>query len=306
MNAAAKPRKRSPIDVFQYLDYRVFLADFYRAKKRSGFSYRAFSRAAGLGAPNYLKLVMDGDRNAAIDHAIALANCVWKHHQKMQVPLVSLSESVRMAAQVPAGTVVMMDAADATSSGASGDSNAILTELMRQNYRGQVLAPIFDPPTVRKAFESGVGAEIDVAVGGAFDSGRFTPLPIRGKVRLLSDGKFRSESFGWHWDSGPTAVIQSNNYTLVIGTRPVSLFDRSWFYSCGQDPKRFDLVIVKSPHCEQHMFSQWCAKQINVDAPGSTSANVRSLGHKKCARPIFPLDDDVMFSAHADVFDRSR
>jgi len=198
-----------------------------------------------------------------------------------------------------------MDAADATSSGAAGDSNAIIKELMRQNYRGQVLAPIFDPGTARQAFECGVGAEIDVTVGGAFDSGRFTPLPLRAKVRLLFDGKFRSESFGWHWDSGATAVIQSNNYSLVVGTRPVSLFDRSWFYACGQDPKRFDLVIVKSPHCERHMFADWCTLQINVDAPGSTSANVRSLGHKKCPRPIFPLDEGVTFLPRAEIFERS-
>ena len=69
MNAAAKVRRRSPIDVFQYLDYRVFLADFYRTKKRSGFSYRAFSRAAGLGAPNYLKLVIAGKRNMSQETA---------------------------------------------------------------------------------------------------------------------------------------------------------------------------------------------------------------------------------------------
>jgi uncharacterized protein (TIGR02147 family) len=56
-------RRRGPVDVFRYLDYRVFLADFYRAKKRRGFSYRAFSRAAGLGAPNYLKLVIESKRN---------------------------------------------------------------------------------------------------------------------------------------------------------------------------------------------------------------------------------------------------
>src|SRR5690606_4572701 len=56
---------RCPVDVFRYHDYRSFLADFYDAKKRrtQGFSYRAFSRAAGLGAPNYLKLVIDGQRN---------------------------------------------------------------------------------------------------------------------------------------------------------------------------------------------------------------------------------------------------
>ena len=56
MKAAPKTRRRSPIDVFQYLDYRAFLADFYKLKKKNGFSYRAFSRAAGLGAPIYAKL----------------------------------------------------------------------------------------------------------------------------------------------------------------------------------------------------------------------------------------------------------
>ena len=55
----------SSIDVFGYLDYRAFLRDVYVAKKaeRRGFSFRAFSRRAELRSPNYLKLVMDGERN---------------------------------------------------------------------------------------------------------------------------------------------------------------------------------------------------------------------------------------------------
>lgn len=56
---------RAGPDVFGYMDYRSFLRDFYLDKKAEGrgFSFRAFSRRAGLGSPNYLKLVMDGDRN---------------------------------------------------------------------------------------------------------------------------------------------------------------------------------------------------------------------------------------------------
>ncbi len=49
--------------MFRYLDYRTFLADLYKAQKRKGLSYRAFSRRARLGAPNYLKLVIEGKRN---------------------------------------------------------------------------------------------------------------------------------------------------------------------------------------------------------------------------------------------------
>lgn len=251
-------------------------------------------------------VVLDGEEEAAKEQAVELADIFWKHHEKMQVPLTGLAESVRLAKEVTSGTVVLMDAADATSSGASGDSNAILRELVRQEYRGRALVPIVDPATVRKAFEAGVGAVISTNVGGAVEPTRYTPLPLEGRVRSLSDGKFRSESFGWHWDSGDTAVIEWDNYTLVVGTRPVSLFDRSWFYANGQDPRKFDLVIVKSPHCEHHMFAAWCAKQINVDAPGSTSANVKSLGHQRCARPMFPLDDVPVFQPVAQIFRRDE
>jgi len=53
------------VDIYQYLNYRVFLLDFYRVEKTRGrgFSYRAFARRAGFAAPNYLKLVIEGARN---------------------------------------------------------------------------------------------------------------------------------------------------------------------------------------------------------------------------------------------------
>lgn len=51
-------------DVFDFLDYRAYLREFYRRRKENtAFSYRAFSMRAKLGSPNYLKLVMDGERN---------------------------------------------------------------------------------------------------------------------------------------------------------------------------------------------------------------------------------------------------
>jgi microcystin degradation protein MlrC len=249
--------------------------------------------------------VMNGDEDAAKEHALELANRFWKHHEKMQVPLTSLEDAVRLAGTVTSGTVVMMDAADATSSGASGDSNAILREAIRQGYRGRLLTPIVDPAAVEMAFAAGVGATIRTTVGGALDPTRYEPLEVEARVRSLSDGKFRSESFGWHWNSGNTAVLEADNATLVVGTEPVSLFDRSWFYANGQDPRHFDIVVVKSPHCEPHMFAEWCAKLINVDAPGATSANLRSLGHTICARPLFPLDEDVTFQPVAEIFRRN-
>lgn len=56
---------RATVDVFRFRDYRAFLREFYERNKqrKGGYSLRAFSRGAGLRSPNYLKLVMDGERN---------------------------------------------------------------------------------------------------------------------------------------------------------------------------------------------------------------------------------------------------
>jgi len=52
------------INVFEYSDYRAYLKDFYRQKKLKNpqFSYRSFALRAKITSPNYLKLVIDGQR----------------------------------------------------------------------------------------------------------------------------------------------------------------------------------------------------------------------------------------------------
>lgn len=53
------------VNVFEYLDYRAYLRDYYLERKSNeyGFSHRSFSKRAGLRSTNYLKLVMEGERN---------------------------------------------------------------------------------------------------------------------------------------------------------------------------------------------------------------------------------------------------
>jgi microcystin degradation protein MlrC len=122
---------------------------------------------------------------------------------------------------------------------------------------------------------------------------------------MLSDGRFRSESHGDIWSSGRTAVLEVDGITLVVSSRAVSLYDRSLFLAHGQDPTRFDAVVVKSPHCQERFFKAWAARLVNVDAPGATSANLRSLGHTRCLRPIFPLDANLEFQPRAKLFSRT-
>lgn len=67
--------KRSDIDVFGYLDYRAYLRDYYNEQKARGrgFSYRVFARRAALRSPNYMKLVIDGERSLTPEMAARFA-----------------------------------------------------------------------------------------------------------------------------------------------------------------------------------------------------------------------------------------
>ena len=57
----------------EYMDYRLFLSDFYQAKKHltrtmiRPYSYSLFSAAADIKSPNYLKMIIEGKRNLTID-----------------------------------------------------------------------------------------------------------------------------------------------------------------------------------------------------------------------------------------------
>lgn len=200
--------------------------------------------------------------------------------------------------------MVLIDAADATSSGASGDSNAILRGLIEGGYDGSVLFPIVDAPAAAAAFAAGVGETITVKLGGTVEPDRFEPIEVEAYVRLLSDGRMISESFGVEWYGGKSAVLEIGKMVVCVTSRAVALLDRTPFYAVGQDPKQFDCVIQKSPHARYEFYQKWATELIGVDAPGSTSANLPCLGHTVCARPMYPMELDTTFTPNPIVFRR--
>ncbi len=248
-------------------------------------------------------VLLVADDEAPIDEAIRIAGTFWAMREHLQQPLTPLAESIAQA-QNATGRVVLVDAADATSSGASGDSNAILAAILAANFTRTVLLPIVDAPAVQTAIAAGLGGTITVSLGGTLDPDRFQPISITALVKKLSDGNFVSESNGETWRAGPSAVLEADNITIVVTSQAVNLYDRSLFYAHDLNPSVFAATVVKSPHCQPHMFDEGAELVLNIDAPGSTSANLPYLGHTLCPRPIFPLDPDVSFTPLPKLFRR--
>lgn len=65
MKDPKKPQQTAtPPDIYDYTDFQQYLKAIYTFKKHldPNYSFRRFSSTAGLNSPNYLKLVMDGER----------------------------------------------------------------------------------------------------------------------------------------------------------------------------------------------------------------------------------------------------
>jgi microcystin degradation protein MlrC len=246
-------------------------------------------------------VVTDGQEATACAEAVRLAEEFWQQRHRMQGKFTSLERAIAQAMTM-SGPVVFTDAADATSSGATGDSNLILKGLRKNRYPKRVLAQIVDPATAALAHQAGVSATIDIQLGGGLDGGRFSPMPVTARVRSLSDGRARLETMKLGLEAGPTAVLIFENFTVVVLSRTVSLFDRALYFANGLDPRDFDLIVVKSPHTEYHMYDAWVEKNFNVDVAGATSANLPTLGHRICSRPMFPLDENVLFVPTVTVY----
>jgi uncharacterized protein (TIGR02147 family) len=64
---------RKILDITQYRCYRKFINDWFINKKvNRSFSYRQFSSQLGLSSPNYMQLVIKGERNLSLELASKL------------------------------------------------------------------------------------------------------------------------------------------------------------------------------------------------------------------------------------------
>jgi microcystin degradation protein MlrC len=241
----------------------------------------------------------NNDACLAQEVAESLARFMWNGRERMQAELTSIDEAIQIANETE-GLVVFSDAADATSSGASGDSNAILKVLLEKGFKKRAMLPLVDPPAVAKAFRAGVGSTIQTDLGGAVDTGRFTPVSCEAYVQSLHDGVFKSET-GTYGRAGRTAVLVVGSCSIMVTENPVSTMGRKVFETRGLNPIDYDLCICKSPNGFRTFFQDIAAKIVPVDAPGSTSANLKSLPYAQVPRPIYPLDDNVTAEVKAEL-----
>ena len=243
--------------------------------------------------------VVGSDEAAARAHARRLAGEFWSRRDRFAVELVDIEQAVRTALGTEGAPVVLVDSADCPSSGAPGDSAAILAALLGHAGRGvdlggPCLTTVVDVETAAAAHRVGAGEHIEATVGGKLDPARSEGVRFAGRVERVTDGRFvrRGPAFtGLPLDAGPSAVLARGSIRILVTSKPVPTSDPEFFRAAGLEPADAKIVSIKSPTLFRAAYDPFAGRIIYVDTPGAASANLRQFPWKRISRPIYPLDD---------------
>jgi microcystin degradation protein MlrC len=265
-----------------------------QALSASCFPVQPWLDVPGLGFTGLV--ITDGDAEAARRHARTLAHRGWELRHEFQPELVSPAEAIRRGLAVPGGPVLLVDTADCQGGGATGDSVATLEALLAAGVRERSLTMVADAEAVRAAQQAGVGSEVSTALGNRIDQSRGQPLPVRGRIRVLSDGRFQYSGglLGGVWSTmGPSAVLAIGGIEVLVHSNPTYEYADEQYRSVGLDVRTAKFVTVKNPMNYQLAYQGIMKAAYILDTPGPTTPNLKSLAFTRLRRPYFPLDEEI-------------
>ena len=239
-------------------------------------------------------VVSDGDSSLARSQAERIADLFWERRDRFQVRLTPLADTISLASRGDGGPYVVSDAPDAPSSGSTGDSTEILKALLDSRFDRTAFLNVVDPVVVEQAIEAGIGATINVDVGGKLAPDFFSPARISGYVRTISDGNFIHKGAGYRgveFQRGRTVVLQSGSISLVVTERPVIQWDLQFYRSLGLEPTDARMVVLKSPQGFRAEYSRFAEAILFPDVRGICSSHLASMPWKRIGRPIYPMDE---------------
>lgn len=241
-------------------------------------------------------VVTDGDTAKAEALSAELGAWVWAQRDAILAPFVSQSAAIEKVIQAPADArpFVIADTADNTGIGAAGDSTFVLHALRERGAGGFAVSPLWDPGAVALAFEAGLGATLDMRIGGKLGPASGTPLDVTVTVKgLKRDGK---QPFGGSIASlGDMAWLRIGDaddderaIDIVCNTHRVQAFHPDCFAEVGLDPMRPKALVVKSTQHFHAGFGDMAREVIYASTSGTGSMNFAELPHKRVTAPLWP------------------
>lgn len=225
-------------------------------------------------------VVTGTDRQAAQVAAEAIASSYWHARGAFKFGPVTgaLQDMLDLAETAKTSPVILADSGDNPTGGGVGDRADVLKALIARNFQGAILAGIADRPATEACFAAGVGAEIELSVGGTLDPASPSAV-ISARVVRLDEGDAPAER---------QAVIAVGGLTLVLAARRRPYHNISDFSRLGLDPRKARLVVVKSGYLSPEL-QPIANPNLMALTDGVINQDIEALVSKRRVQPIYPF-----------------
>lgn len=225
------------------------------------------------------------DRAVLAREAQKVAQRYWdaRHEFQFGVPAGSIDECIDWALAAPEACVFISDSGDNPTAGGAGDTNVALAALLAHNVPSAVIASIADAPAIETMLAAGVGAEVEVALGGKLDPITCQPLSVRGVVRHLAPGE------------NTEAVLQVGGVHVIVTAAATIPFVAD-MRRLGLDPLAHKIVVIKIGYLEPDL-KRHAPRAFLALTPGAVDQAIERLPFQRVRRPLFPLDKEMTWSA---------
>ena len=228
-----------------------------------------------------------GVTQEAADHALdqlydLLMDYEGGFAQKMYSPD-EAAEKAMHDAQRADKPVVLADVQDNAGGGGTSDTVWMLEALVKHDAQDAALGLMFDPAAAEKFHAAGVGAQVELDLGGKLMPGH---KPFHGTftVEQLHQGPFESTGpvlKGSQPDLGKMAHIRIGGVHVVVSSVRTQMNDRSYFKVVGIEPEKMKIVVVKSTNHYRADFQPIAHEVLLIEAPGAHMENPRVLPYKR-------------------------
>jgi microcystin degradation protein MlrC len=237
-------------------------------------------------------VVTDGDRGKAERLAAELGRAFFALRYETQPSYTTLDQAMaRAASHNQLKPLVLADVSDNAGGGAASDSTFILKAMLDKGITDGAIGMFWDPMAVRIAFEAGIGAALDIRIGGKLGPLSGPALDLRATVTGLK--RDASVAFGGRdkvfWPVGDMAAFDVGGIAVVCNTLRSQCKSLDCFTHVGVEPAAKKVVVVKSMQHFHAAYAPVASEILYVAVPGTVAPDFLTMPYVKASKQQWPF-----------------
>jgi microcystin degradation protein MlrC len=228
-------------------------------------------------------VVTDNDAGLAARTAHELGQRLFSLREQLRTTRTSMADTLDLALADAARPQILLEVDDNPGAGAGGDNTDVLRLLLSRGVKEVCAGPLWDPLAVRFCFDAGVGARLQLRIGGKVGPGSGAPLDVRAEVLALQRNHHQRVG-SFDAPLGDSAAVSFEGIELVLTSVRDQAYDPGLFSGLSIDCRARRFIVLKSAQQFRIGFDVVSTQVFAMRRPVTVDRGLKRIG-----RPLWPF-----------------